>query len=197
VNGGVRGLAAGMASLAAVAVAGVVLTALVACVSNTTAPATISGEAGAIGLSDGGIVTCTTSLTSACAAATAPGDCPPTRESDLPGPWCATHPTARAITGSCHGYVVLAEPTGVNDVLLFVYDESSGALAALLTAPDLGRVVCLGGADGFSLPTGCFSDYGSDLLVAFDGPGAAPGCSAFDAGSDASASVDDGGDGGD
>jgi hypothetical protein len=73
----------------------------------------------------------------------------------------------------------MAEGIGVDGLELFFYRTSDGSLSAVASVSDLERVRCLGGTPGFSVPLDCFGDYGLDLLRAFDGAGAAPGCEQF------------------
>jgi hypothetical protein len=144
-------------------------------------------------MTDAGILRCTSPLSAACAP-DASIDCPPEFPDQLPGPWCAANPRSGAILGSCGGYTVLLLGTGTDGLVMFMYPADGGALAAVLAASDLQNPFCLGGAPTFALPIACFSDQGADLLMAFNGPGALPGCSTFDAGQDAAADAGEGGD---
>jgi hypothetical protein len=130
--------------------------------------------------------------------------CPPQLATQLPNAWCATNPGAGAITGSCAGYTVLGDFLGSDQYTLFLYPSDGGALAAIVAAGNLTVTDCLAGTPDFELPLSCFGDQGLHLLSAFDGPGALPGCSTFDASANPVVTDDagpddagpDGGDGG-
>jgi hypothetical protein len=127
---------------------------------------------------------CQSSLSSLCDSDAQPDECPPLLVSGLPSEWCARHPQAGAILGSCGGYIALTEGTGTDGELLFFYPDDGGSLAAVVAAPDLSNPFCLAGSPGFQLPAECFGN-GADLTSKFSGPGAASGCAGFDAGPDA------------
>jgi hypothetical protein len=175
--------------------AALALTAASACSSNgggKTAPADASTEAGVIYVNDdAGVILCSAALATGCENPYLPsGNCPPSLESALPGPWCATNPNAGAILGACAGYAVLPESSFADVELYFLYAADGGTLAAVIQAK--GTPECVGGVPGFSIPTSCFPVTADNLGATFNGAGAAPGCSAFDAGSE----DDDGGDAG-
>jgi hypothetical protein len=131
-----------------------------------------------------GLLTCATSLTSACASAPAGYECPPSTESALPGTWCSSHPGAGALLGACGGYTALLE-TFIGTELVYLYALDGGALSAIVNVGS--PTACAGGAPGFAIPASCFGT--GALTATFDGPGAETGC-AIDAG------VSDGGDAG-
>ena len=143
------------------------------------------------GDADGGaFVRCASPLSTACEpdASLAFGlftGCPPALPTALPGPWCASNPRAGSILGSCGGYAVLEEGSGTDVVTLFMYPADGGDLAAVLVAPDLSLQGCVGGTPDFAIPVACFGPP-AGLVAAFNGPGALPGCSTYDAGLDAS-----------
>ena len=127
---------------------------------------------------DGGVIVCGAPLASGCQDSYLPsGSCPPALASALPGPWCATNPSAGAILGACAGYTVLPETSFADVSIHFLYAADGGALSAVLQAGH--SVECAGGVDGFSIPTSCFPVVGGLLSATFDGAGAAPGCSGF------------------
>ena len=144
-----------------------------------------------------GFIHCAAPLSSVCDmdASFGFGGCPPASPSSLPGPWCAANPRVGAILGSCGGYTLLAEGTGTDGVLMFMYPADAGALGAVLAAGDLMNPLCVGGAPDFAIPTSCFGTQGADLLTDFTGPGALPGCSTYDAGLDAADAAFDAADG--
>ena len=82
-----------------------------------------------------GLLTCATSLTSACASAPAGYECPPSTESALPGTWCSSHPGAGALLGACGGYTALLE-TFIGTELVYLYAEQN-----LLSSEQLRSIV--------------------------------------------------------
>ena len=109
--------------------------------------------------------------------------CPPLLATSLPSPWCASNPSAYAVYGSCGGYAVLeAQGSAANVVTLFMYPADGGDLAAVIVAPDRNVQGCIGGTPDFAIPTGCFCGGGVSLDIAFNGPGALPGCLNYEAG---------------
>jgi hypothetical protein len=139
-------------------------------------------------------IRCTSPLSSVCDAG--PGqygsNCPPEFPSELPGPWCASN-LAGPVLGSCGGYVTLPVGDGVDVEVLYMYPADGGPLAAAILAVDgdfAGAPSCLGGSPDFALPTSCFPTANDDTTIYFDGPGALPGCSTFDAGLDAADASD-------
>ncbi len=134
----------------------------------------------------GNSVRCNASLASACASGDYPvGVCPPFSASALPGPWCQGHPNSGRIHGSCAGYAVFPVGTGVDTSVYFMYSAASGDLVAALTVSNGesngNGIACAGGNADFAIPLTCFGELGSEL-VSFTGPGAAAGCSTYDAG---------------
>ncbi|MGO8993239.1 MAG: hypothetical protein ACLQVI_07910 [Polyangiaceae bacterium] len=135
------------------------------------------------------VVSCAAPLSSVCDGGLFAGEfgfdaaCPPEFASELPGPWCASN-RAGAVLGSCGGYVVLPVGYGVDVEALYLYPADGGALAAVILAPNGNPSGCMGGSPDFALPSSCL-DTGDETTMYFDGPGALPGCSTFDAGEDA------------
>ncbi len=169
-----------MKKKAARTIVAALLLATAACSSsgNAGSPSDASDDAG--GSADAsGTLRCSASLSSVCEN---PGsyDCPPSSASALPGPWCATNPRAGSILGACDGYTVLAEGAGVDTTLFFMYAADSGALTAVVFLVNEVAFSCVGGDPSFAIPLSCFGELES--LSGFTGPGAAPGCSGFDAG---------------
>jgi hypothetical protein len=171
-----------MRRLAGAAVIGIAFT--TACssssVTNGSAGDASAPDAGVLAREDdAGVIVCGAPLASGCQDSYLPsGSCPPALASALPGPWCATNPNAGAILGACAGYTVLPETSFTDVSIYFMYAADGGALSAVLQAGS--SVACVGGVPGFSIPTSCFPVVGGLLAATFDGPGAAPGCSAFD-----------------
>ncbi len=114
-------------------------------------------------------------------------DCPAPYARQISEAWCARNPGAGAVLGSCSGYDVLSVPGSAMDLDLFMYPEDGGPLSAVIEVSD-GVLRCLGGAPAFVIPMSCFWAQvapGQDSLLAnFKGPGGAPGCLAFDGGTD-------------
>jgi hypothetical protein len=131
------------------------------------------------GAADAGtLLRCSASLASVCESAGAPDLCPPSLESALPGPWCASNPRAGAILGACGGYAGLPEGTGTDGAFVFLYAADAGMLAAVFAIGDEAEVSCVGGNADVAIPMACFANLDINIPgpIAFSGAGGAAGC---------------------